>query len=117
MDKRFEISFLLDCYGALLTENQSNVIDSYYNADLSLGEIAENTGKSRQAVHDLIKRSEKILYDYESKLSHLNKKLSMDKLTVNVINSIENITSGDEINRDKLLGCLNDVLKFLNEIY
>ena len=117
MDKRFEISFLLDCYGALLTENQRNVIDLYYNVDLSLAEIAENTGKSRQAVHDLIKRSEKILYDYESKLSHLSKKLSVDKLTIKVINSIENITSDDEINREKLLGCLNDVLKFLNEIY
>ncbi|WBW94807.1 putative DNA-binding protein [Oceanirhabdus sp. W0125-5] len=117
MDKRFEISFLLDCYGALLTENQKNVMELYYNADLSLAEIAENTGKSRQAVHDLIKRSEKTLYDYESKLSYLNKRLSVDKLTAKVNDSIDDITSEDEINREKLLGCLNDVLKFLNEIY
>ncbi len=56
--KDLEISVLLDYYGAMLTEKQREVADWYYNKDLSLAEIAEHTGITRQGVRDAIKRAE-----------------------------------------------------------
>ena len=68
MDKLYEQTMLFDFYGELLTEHQRRVYeDAVYN-DLSLSEIAEEQGISRQGVHDLIKRCDKILKDYEAKL-------------------------------------------------
>lgn len=61
----FRMSLLLDYYGALLTEKQKTYFDLYYNQDLSLGEIAEQEGISRQGVHDAITRTEAILSEME----------------------------------------------------
>ncbi|SDK44343.1 YlxM family DNA-binding protein [Natronincola ferrireducens] len=71
IEKKIEISMLYDFYSQLLTEKQRDIIDLYYNQDLSLGEIAQEFNISRQAVYDTIKRTEKILYDYEEKLKLL----------------------------------------------
>lgn len=68
MEKNVEISILCDFYGELLTEKQQSILKAYYGEDLSLGEIAENSGTSRQAVHDTLKKAESRLRDYESKL-------------------------------------------------
>ena len=62
------VSELLDRYGALLTEKQQRILDGYYNNDLSLSEIAENEGITRQGVGDFVKRSEAQLLEYEEKL-------------------------------------------------
>lgn len=59
------MSLLFDYYGGLLTEKQRTYFDLYYNQDLSLGEIAEQEGISRQGVHDAISRTEAILRDME----------------------------------------------------
>lgn len=61
-------SVLLDYYGAVLTEKQRTVLDEYYNDDLSLAEIAENYGITRQGVRDAIKHGEATLTEMESKL-------------------------------------------------
>ncbi|MFU0801280.1 MAG: DNA-binding protein [Xylanivirga thermophila] len=73
MNKIAKISILLDMYGNLLTEKQQDVMDLYYNYDLSLGEIAENRHISRQGVRDLIKRGEDTLLDAEDKLGFFDK--------------------------------------------
>ena len=73
MAKNLEISALLDYYGMLLTDKQRETVEYYYNDDLSLGEIAENTGISRQGVRDSIKRSEAILFEAEEKLGLIKK--------------------------------------------
>ena len=59
------MSLLFDTYGALLTEKQQTYFDLYYNQDLSLAEIAEQEGISRQGVHDAISRSEALLASFE----------------------------------------------------
>lgn len=71
--KELDISVLLDLYGALLTEKQQNILSLYYNEDYSLSEIAENEGISRQAVMDLLKRSEAKLLEWDSKLRLLER--------------------------------------------
>lgn len=68
MPKNLDISGLLDFYGAVLTEKQRDVMVQYYNDDLSLAEIAENFGISRQGVRDAIKRGEAILLELEQQI-------------------------------------------------
>ncbi len=63
-----EISVLFDFYGPLLTEKQQTFVDLYCNENLSLSEIAEEFGVTKQAVSDGIKKSEKALKKYEEKL-------------------------------------------------
>jgi len=62
------VALLFDFYGPLLTPRQQELIRAYYLEDLSLAEIAGEDGVSRQAVHDLIKRAEAALHEYEAKL-------------------------------------------------
>ncbi|MDO4845057.1 MAG: YlxM family DNA-binding protein [Oscillospiraceae bacterium] len=61
------MALLFDYYGELLTERQRDFFDQYYNQDLSLAEIAENEGVSRQSVHDTLHRTEEILRNFEEK--------------------------------------------------
>lgn len=68
MEKLAKMALLVDFYGPLLTEKQQNVWDLHYQQDLSLAEIAEVEHISRQAIHDLLKRTERILTEYEDKL-------------------------------------------------
>lgn len=68
MVKDFSVSRLCDAYGALLTEHGREMLRSYYDDDLSLSEIAENCGITRQAVLCGIRRAENQLRDCESKL-------------------------------------------------
>ena len=84
MEKIFEQALLYDFYGELLTAHQRNLYeDAVYN-DMSLGEIAEEYGISRQGVHDLIRRCDRILQDYENKL-HLVEKFIQAKEKVGEI--------------------------------
>jgi predicted DNA-binding protein YlxM (UPF0122 family) len=68
MAKNMKISLLFDFYGDMLTEKQRDVVELYYNDDLSLAEIAENEGITRQGVRDSIKRAESQLLDMEERL-------------------------------------------------
>lgn len=68
LEKTNRMNALFEFYSTLLTEKQMNYIELYYADDYSLGEIAEEFDVSRQAVYDNIKRTEKLLEDYERKL-------------------------------------------------
>ena len=67
-EKDLKIGFLLDFYGEVLSDRKREVLDAYYNDDLSLAEIATDLGISRQGVRDLIKKAENELFFYEEKL-------------------------------------------------
>ncbi|MCI6858434.1 MAG: winged helix-turn-helix transcriptional regulator [Eubacterium sp.] len=86
MDRILEKSLLFDFYGELLTQHQKKVYGEYIQNDLSYSELAELLGISRQGVHDLIRRCEKILSDYESRL-HLVENFQQVKKTVAAIHS------------------------------
>ena len=66
--KNLEFVLLLDCYGTLLTERQRALLEGYYDEDLSLAELAEPLGISRQAVHDSIRRGERQLLAFEEQM-------------------------------------------------
>lgn len=68
IEKTNRMNALFEFYSTLLTEKQMNYMELYYADDYSLGEIAEEYDISRQAVYDNVKRTEKILEDYERKL-------------------------------------------------
>lgn len=90
IEKKVEVSVLYDYYQELLTKTQQNIIELYFNYDLSLSEIAEEIGISRQAVYDHIKRTEKLLFEYEEKLR---------------------MVKSDEIRREKIQALLDEMEK------
>ena len=100
MEDRVEISLLMDFYGPLLTEKQIEIMQLYYNDDLSLSEIAEINKTSRQAIHDLIKRCYKQLLSYESKLNLLQKSISREK---EIINFLEHLKNNYSINNEDII--------------
>ena len=101
MNKDLSISILMDFYGNLLTKKQLETLDMYYNSDLSLSEIAEETGISRQGVRDTIKRGEKQLAEFEEKLGLAQKFLDVLKSVDEMNEIIETLRVSDE-NRGKI---------------
>lgn len=82
MEPKVQQSYLYDFYGELLNEHQRKIFEDFVFNDLSLGEIAEEQGISRQAVHDLVKRSTQKLEEYENKLHLMKRFLDIrDKVT------------------------------------
>ncbi len=73
MEKLVEQALLFDFYGELLTEHQRQVYEDVVLNDYSLSEVAADLGISRQGVHDMVKRSTRILQDYEEKLRLVQK--------------------------------------------
>ncbi|MBQ6569476.1 MAG: YlxM family DNA-binding protein [Clostridia bacterium] len=91
-----EITILLDFYGEMLTQKQRDMIDFYYNDDLSLSEIAENEGITRQGVHDSIKRAEQQMYEMEERL-HLCEKFRRTREGLETIRKcVEDISKVNE---------------------
>ena len=93
MGKDFRISLLLAYYGPLITEKQRSLLDLYYNEDLSLAEIAEDEGITRQGVRDYIKKAETALYALEEKL-HLATRFANIE---GALEKIRDITDNEEI--------------------
>ena len=79
-EKNLSLSLLYDLYGSLLSEKKREAFEEYYLSDLSLAEIAEGTGTSRQAVRDLISRASAELVSFEEKLSLLQKRNELRSL-------------------------------------
>lgn len=73
MSKNLDMSYLLDFYGDVLTDKQRDMMQQYFNMDLSLSEIADNFNITRQGVRDAIKRGEGILTELESQIGFAEK--------------------------------------------
>lgn len=91
MDRKVEISILCEIYGKLLTKKQLNILDNYYNLDLSLSEIAENEGITRQAVRDIIKKGENKLFEFEEKLGIMKKNMKQEEKIANILSELTKI--------------------------
>lgn len=97
MDKIIERGLLFDFYGELLTQHQQEVYSEAVFNDLSLAELSESLGVSRQGIHDLIKRVDKQLQEYEDCL-HLIEQFKMIKSEVQ---RIKNATEDESLTDDK----------------
>lgn len=80
LDTIAQASLLYDFYGALLTEKQREVMELYHEENYSIVEIAEELGVTKQAVHDNLRKSEKILRSYEEKLGLMKSLLETREL-------------------------------------
>lgn len=114
MDKRTEILILFDIYGMLLTDKQKNIMDLYFNNDLSLSEIAENSSTSRQAIHDTIKRCEKLLYEYEKKLQLMEKSKKIKIVKNNIEENLKELYKLKETEINEVIYKIESELKELN---
>lgn len=116
--KNLEISYLLDFYGDVLTEKQRDVMEQYYNDDLSLSEIADNFGITRQGVRDAIKRGEGTILELEDKVGFARRYRavqegieSLEQLArdINFYNNNNNYAMSEDIHRaaDEMLHIIN----------
>ncbi len=114
MDQKVEISMLCDIYGKLLTEKQFSYINDYYNNDLSLSEIAENYGITRQAARDNIKKGESKLFEYEEKLGIMKTTLNTEKKIAKILSQISKITT--QYSDEQIADILETIKNELEEI-
>lgn len=97
-NQAYRMTMLYDFYGELLTERQQEFFDLYYNEDLSLAEIAENYGISRQGVRDVIVRAEGIMTEMEDKTGIIKR---FHKMQTALTEASENMDKIISINGNK----------------
>lgn len=114
MDKNVEISLLLSFYGNILTDKQKDATNLYYNEDLSLAEISEVVGITRQGVRDNIKRAETVLYDMENKLGLCKRFLGVKEKLEGIDKSLKNLENS--MKDKEISGEIKDILKIVYEI-
>lgn len=85
-------ALLFDCYAELLTDRQRMCFDLRYNQDLSLGEIAEELGVSRQGVHENIARAEALLINMEEKTGCVRRYLQSRKAVRSILDAAAGLT-------------------------
>lgn len=107
MEKNVEISMLCQIYGKVLTEKQYEVLNDYYNNDLSLSEIAENNNITRQAVRDIIKKGENKLYELEENIGFLKKMLKEEEILVNIQKQLDEIEKITNYKNSKTINSIN----------
>ena len=105
--KNLEISNLLDIYGGMLNEHQRDFVDLYYNEDLSLAEISEHKGITRQGVRDNIKRGENYLLDLEEKVGVFKRQRQFNKQIEQISEKLGQISMISMTEEDKNL--LNEI--------
>ncbi len=116
MEKIVEQGLLYDFYGELLTKHQRQVYEGIVYDNLSLGEIAQEEGISRQAVHDIVKRCDKALQGYEAKL-RLVAKFESIKEKVSCINELsERFEHEGQTDRESYTAYSVQVKKLSSEI-
>lgn len=97
-----EMTLLFDYYGDLLTERQRSCLDLRYNQDLSLGEIAQELGVSRQGVHDNLSRAEALLHNMEEKTGCVRRALAVRKAVMEITAAAQKL----KVNPDETVSSL-----------
>ena len=110
MDERTKRVLLYDFYGNLLTIKQREIYDLYYQQDLSLGEIAELQSVSRQAVFDLLKRTDEVLKEYDCKLGLVTKYFK----SVDIVEKVSGLLK--EAEKNEIKDDFKDVYSLLDSI-
>jgi len=95
MAKDLSVSVLMDFYGELLTPKQLEALDSYYNQDLSLAEIALEMEVSRQGVRNFIKTGEQHLAEFEEKLNLAERFININKIADKMAKTIKSLPDYD----------------------
>lgn len=114
MEEKVKISILCDLYGKLLTKKQFEIMNDYYNNDLSLTEIAENNEITRQAVRDVIKKGERKLFDYEKKLQFMKRMLKQEKAVEQILAELSKIQKNSSDKQvTQILNSVKKELKYL----
>jgi len=113
-DNTLRRSMLFDFYGELLTEKQREYYDLHFNEDLSLGEIAEQSGISRQGVWDIIRRADKILTETEEKTG-LVRRFQQLRVQVDEIEQLVRSAKEGRGDMDKLLTEVLNCLEILKQ--
>ncbi len=109
MDNTIMRTMLFDFYGDLLTEKQREYYDLHFNSDLSLQEIAEQSGVSRQAVWDIIRRAEQSLVEIEDKTGLVARAVRRRRSLETLEELISRLPeSGDKSEMLKIMDELND---------
>lgn len=94
MDERTKINLLYDFYGDFLTKKQKEIFELHFLNDLSLGEIAENYGVTRQGIHDILKRAQDVLTGYEKKLGMVQRYANLEKKVEIILRSLKELEPG-----------------------
>ena len=112
-DATFGRTMLFDFYGELLTDKQREYFDLHYNEDLSLGEIAEQTGISRQGVWDIIRRAEAALMETEKKIGLVGRFLEQRKVISDMQDKLKSLSTLTDGEAARLVESLSEELKKL----
>ena len=113
-EKNLNISLLLDFYGDILTERQSEMLNMYYNEDCSLSEIAENFSISRQGVRSVLKKGENLLVDMENKLQLASRFIKMRDKSSEIASELENINNN--INNGEISSKIHSLIEQIKEM-
>lgn len=110
-----EITLLFDYYGELLTERQRACLDLRYNQDLSLSEIAQELGVSRQGVYDNLNRAESILQDMEEKTGFVRRAMETRKAVRQILSDAQQLASYPDNTVSALAGDILSAIQKLEE--
>ncbi len=118
MDKKAQVGLLFSFYRNMLTDRQNECVDLYYNEDLSLSEISEHLGITRQGVRDNIKRAEQSMYDIEQRLGLVSKFLRIQEKLDNIDDIIREIEQSPNVRylSDDIKHKINDILTIISDI-
>ena len=115
MAKELKFVMLLDCYGDLLTEHQRSVMELYYCEDLSLAEIAQELGVSRQGVFDNLSRAEALLRNMEEKTGCVRRALQARKAVSKILSAADQLAGNPDQDVSRLAKVIITAARSLEE--
>lgn len=109
-------ALLFDFYGQLLTDKQRDIVELYYADDLSLSEISEHLGISRQGVYDALKRAESTLEEYEARLGLVEKFLQHKSLLNKIGSMLDEIINTEYDDMSEIRRKIESIKSFIDRL-